>query len=82
MAPTVGRIVHYHLNTGEEEAETQVIAAIVTRVINATTVSLRLFQDCDSTSPNFIGEHILLSKQGSDNGEWNWPPKVEESVVK
>ena len=72
LNPTVGRIVHYKLRTGE------VRPALVVNVLDSGRVSLRVFLDperdgaddlwCSSVTQSWSSEDIEV-------GCWQWPPR-------
>lgn len=63
MNPSVGRIVHYHEETGKTFAA--MIVAVIDDVVNLTVW-------------NEFGKQFnaLNVKQGNEPGQWNWPPRV------
>ena len=69
MKPSIGRIVHY---TGiENDDQTpSCLAAIITRVINETTVNLTVFTP-------FTTYTVSKVYQGDGIGSWHWPERVE-----
>lgn len=61
--PSVGRVVHY------KQGETT-LAAIITKVWNDTCVNIAFFTEGGSCSP------MTSVVQGTDAGQWSWPPRV------
>ena len=79
MKPTVGRIVHYKLRTGE------VRPALVVNVLDSGRVCLRVFLDPERdgsygadtlwcSSVEFSGL-FLKEKEEFVPGTWQWPPR-------
>ncbi|RUT48568.1 hypothetical protein EJP82_01090 [Paenibacillus anaericanus] len=63
--PTIGRIVHYFMSeTGS------VRAAIIVKVNDDDTVNLAAWTRDGVQLP------VVGVKQGSEYGQWNWPPRV------
>jgi hypothetical protein len=69
MKPTVGRIVHY-TNLGDKDGRfpPEQQAAIITRVISDTSVSLKIFY----TSGMFDMGDVPYS-EAYERGHWSWP---------
>jgi hypothetical protein len=65
--PTVGRIVHYHQRTPAGE----IAPAIVTNVLDDTTVNLTVFGDHGNTQAQ---TSVAL---GTEPGTWAWPTRSE-----
>jgi hypothetical protein len=67
--PSVGRIVHYRLNSGH------VRPAIITSVREPGVVDLHVF---DSRGPLVVGvENVSQSLvELNPTGTWRWPPRV------
>lgn len=71
--PTVGRIVHYHI-----EDSTEPYAALITAVNPDDTVELNVFAKRGSPLKNGqFGEGIIASfSEEPKPGHWTWPPRV------
>jgi len=71
MTPTIGRIVHYWHNPGDEP-----VAAIVVRVWSDECVNLRLFTDGEpgATFPSEYQTSVTRCDQG-DKWGWDWPAR-------
>lgn len=68
MIPTVGRIVYYmKYGTPGGEFKSEVSAAIITKVHNATCVDL-----CVINPTGFFFNQSVV--QGDQGGQWNWMP--------
>lgn len=74
MIPTVGRIVHVRIDHGvASKPDVWVHAAIVTAVNDDTTiVNLEVFGLPIGHQFRFVAG----VRQGSDVGQWFWPPRV------
>ncbi len=78
MKPSIGRIVHFVLQTGQNP-----VAAIITAVWSDNCVNLRLFLDgSNSKGPENFGWGEWVTSKNLDESEtpqvgtWHWPPKV------
>ena len=74
MLPTVGRIVNYHTygsKGGEYKAEP--FAAIITKVLNDTAVSLHVFNPEGIFIKASVGQCDAESPQP---GHWSWPVRA------
>ncbi|GAA0850514.1 hypothetical protein [Paenibacillus sp. FSL R5-808] len=70
MEPSIGRIVHYYsYGTPGGEYTSEPRAAIITGVVNASTVHLCVL----NPSGMFFNQNVF---QGYGPGKWNWPPRV------
>lgn len=69
MAPTIGRIVHYHV--GKEGSDVR--PAIITHVWE-TSVNLVIFNDGSYEPGQTIPMHRTSVTEGNDEGQWSWPP--------
>lgn len=67
MKPTIGRIVHYNLGTGDGEIAAQ--AALVIAVHDGDVVSLSV---CNAGGTWRTETRIA---EGTDAGTWRWPPR-------
>ena len=70
MKPSIGRVVHYKsygTPGGEHKSEPQ--AAIITGVVGDDTVHLCVLYDNGMSFKHDV-------KQGSEGGQWDWPPRV------
>lgn len=68
IKPTVGRMVYYKTRGSADNAYPSMdSAAIITRVINDTTINLVFFSDTGS-------RHELSVEQGQNAGQWDWMP--------
>ena len=74
--PSIGRIVHYGIETQSGAGPVAWNAAIIVRVHNATCVNLKVFEDNYGTIP--FKTSVCL---GEGAGEWRWPPRVADVPV-
>ena len=68
MTPTVGRIVHVNMPENSEYPAA-VLAALITKVNEDSTVNLCVFGHTG------FGWRLNVA-QGSESGQWDWPPRV------
>jgi hypothetical protein len=61
--PSIGRIVHYHMQRG-------IMPAIITAVHNDTCVNLTIFVDAESI------EIRTSATLGDELEQWKWPARV------
>ena len=71
MKPTVGRIVHYKIRTGE------VRPALVVNVLDSGRLSLRVFLDPvrDDAEDMWCSSVSEAQDQLFEVGTWRWPPR-------
>lgn len=74
MTPTVGRIVHFHVEDGSTP-----VAAIIIRVHSEDCVDLALFPPGPETHSAASIRRTSVSFEGIVEGGsafWRWPPRV------
>lgn len=75
MTPTIGRIVHFTLNSGPHMG--QVRPAIVVNVRDETTVDLQVFTDGTRLNgdclPNMFWKPGARQGEPGEGGTWHWP---------
>lgn len=71
MKPSIGRIVHFVLDSTKSP-----IAAIIVAVWTDTCVNLRIFRDGSNTQPEWQTSKIFDDSETPASGTWHWPPKV------
>ena len=71
MKPTIGRIVHYKIRTGE------VRPALVVNVLESGDVTLRVFLDLERDGAETIWcSSVPESKDSAfESDTWQWPPR-------
>ena len=71
MKPTVGRIVHYKVRTGE------VRPALVVNILDSGQLSLRVFLDPvrDDADDLWCSSVVQSSTEQCQIGYWQWPPR-------
>lgn len=76
--PSVGRIVHY-TNLGDRDGKypPQIIAAIITKVNNATAVALTTFYPTGTFSMDSVPYTDAPAGSDAARGSWTWPAREE-----
>lgn len=84
QAPALGRTVHYVIGSGPNEGQHR--AAVVTHVVDDTTVNLTVHADSardfhpwiegDTGQHTFRAPHATYDAEGKRGGSWHWPERV------
>jgi hypothetical protein len=67
--PTIGRIVHYKMNSGEARP------AIITDVTSDGLVTLTVFE-FDNTEPCVQAKGMAEGPNQAESGQWWWPERI------
>lgn len=77
MKPSIGRIVHFVVDYGNEG---KIAPAIITQVWSDTCVNLRVFYDGTNHAPSGTEEWKTScaydEREKPDPRTWHWPPRV------